>query len=348
MSVKGVLLLVTGNIKDVELPFHKPKGKKDAKNLNLNNNLFDNIGSSDLKIIGELDIYNSKERLVMYGFTEGDLENIHELITTDNMLKLKYYGDIVIIKMNKTRIVPIDCNEYESIFNDYFVENKYNESDNEIDEEYNSDNTDSEEEEDKTDSETVDTDIDEDSESYVSTSIVEQDTEISESIDIRDKTIELFTGILNKDKSSKLEEAIYNYSLEIAKKRKIKESFTNMNFKKIYINKSRSILSNVKNDSYIKNKNLVTKIIKGKINVSEVPYMSNQELFPEHWKKIMDEKYKRDKMMYEEKKEAMTNEFKCARCKSRQCTYYELQTRSADESMTTFITCLNCGNRWKN
>lgn len=348
MSVKGVLLLVTGNIKDVELPFHKPNGKKDAKNLNLNNNLFDNIGSSDLKIIVELDIYNSKERLVMYGFTEGDLENIHELITTDNMLKLKYYGDIVIIKMNKTRIVPIDCNEYESIFNDYFVENKYNESDNEIDEEYNSDNTDSEEEEDKTDSETVDTDIDEDSESYVSTSIVEQDTEISESIDIRDKTIELFTGILNKDKSSKLEEAIYNYSLEISKKRKIKESFTNMNFKKIYINKSRSILSNIKNDSYIKNMNLVTKIIKGKINVSEVPYMSNQELFPEHWKKIMDEKYKRDKMMYEEKKEAMTNEFKCARCKSRQCTYYELQTRSADESMTTFITCLNCGNRWKN
>ena len=100
--------------------------------------------------------------------------------------------------------------------------------------------------------------------------------------------------------------------------------------------------------SYIKNKNLVTKIIKGKINVCEVPYMSNQELFPEHWKKIMDEKYKRDKMLYEEKEEAMTNEFKCARCKSRECTYYELQTRSADESMTTFITCLNCGNRWKN
>ena len=76
--------------------------------------------------------------------------------------------------------------------------------------------------------------------------------------------------------------------------------------------------------------------------------MSSQELFPEHWKKIMDEKYKRDKMLYEEKHEAMTDAFKCGRCKSRECTYYELQTRSADESMTTFITCLKCGNRWKN
>ena len=45
--------------------------------------------------------------------------------------------------------------------------------------------------------------------------------------------------------------------------------------------------------------------------------------------------------------EAMTDQFKCGRCKSRKCIYYELQTRSADEGMTIFITCLNCGNRWR-
>ncbi len=44
---------------------------------------------------------------------------------------------------------------------------------------------------------------------------------------------------------------------------------------------------------------------------------------------------------------AMTDEFKCKRCKSRKTTYYEMQTRSADEPMTIFITCLTCGNRWK-
>jgi transcription elongation factor S-II len=45
--------------------------------------------------------------------------------------------------------------------------------------------------------------------------------------------------------------------------------------------------------------------------------------------------------------EAATDAFKCPRCKQRQCTYFQLQTRSADEPMTTFVTCVVCNNRWK-
>lgn len=39
--------------------------------------------------------------------------------------------------------------------------------------------------------------------------------------------------------------------------------------------------------------------------------------------------------------------FKCAKCGKRKTTYTQLQTRSADEPMTTFVLCLECGNRWK-
>ena len=39
--------------------------------------------------------------------------------------------------------------------------------------------------------------------------------------------------------------------------------------------------------------------------------------------------------------------FTCGKCKSQNTTYYEMQTRSADEPMTAFITCLKCGKRWK-
>ena len=56
---------------------------------------------------------------------------------------------------------------------------------------------------------------------------------------------------------------------------------------------------------------------------------------------------KRDKLKYEFKPEAMTDQFKCRKCGSRSCSYYEVQTRSADEPMTQFISCLDCGNRWK-
>ncbi|KAI3640578.1 hypothetical protein MIR68_001456 [Amoeboaphelidium protococcarum] len=47
------------------------------------------------------------------------------------------------------------------------------------------------------------------------------------------------------------------------------------------------------------------------------------------------------------KNEAETDQFKCGKCKQRKTKYYQLQTRSADEPMTTFVTCVNCGNRWK-
>lgn len=43
---------------------------------------------------------------------------------------------------------------------------------------------------------------------------------------------------------------------------------------------------------------------------------------------------------------------KCARTNCKECThkntdYFQLQTRSADEPMTTFVTCVCCGNKWK-
>ena len=75
--------------------------------------------------------------------------------------------------------------------------------------------------------------------------------------------------------------------------------------------------------------------------------MDPTHLYPERWKELNDEKYKRDKVLYEVDECAATDLYKCNRCKKRKCTYFELQTRSADESMTIYITCLNCGKRWK-
>jgi transcription elongation factor S-II len=40
-------------------------------------------------------------------------------------------------------------------------------------------------------------------------------------------------------------------------------------------------------------------------------------------------------------------QFKCGKCKSKKTDYYQMQTRSADEPMTTYVTCMACGNRWK-
>ena len=39
--------------------------------------------------------------------------------------------------------------------------------------------------------------------------------------------------------------------------------------------------------------------------------------------------------------------FTCGRCKSTKTTSTQKQTRSADEPMTVFVLCTNCGKRWK-
>jgi DNA-directed RNA polymerase subunit M/transcription elongation factor TFIIS len=164
---------------------------------------------------------------------------------------------------------------------------------------------------------------------------------------IRLKNIEIFNKLINNDLTQIIEKSIYEFTKKICKKRNILPLWTNDIFKKIYLNKSISLYSNIDKDSYIKNENLIDKINNKKINLENIAFMSYQELFPEHSKQFLDEKFKREKLMYEDTQESMTDQFKCGRCKQRKCTYYELQTRSADEGMTIFITCINCGWRWR-
>ena len=39
--------------------------------------------------------------------------------------------------------------------------------------------------------------------------------------------------------------------------------------------------------------------------------------------------------------------YKCRICGGKKTVQHEQQTRSADEPMTIFITCVNCKNTWK-
>lgn len=173
-----------------------------------------------------------------------------------------------------------------------------------------------------------------------------KDTEYS--IEIRNKIVSKLNELLkNNNLSIQIEDAIIQFSKEKASQERIPRNWENELFRKIYLNKARSLYTNLDTTSYVKNPNFKKKIMEGKIKPNDIPNLTFQQVFPEHWKKLMDEKYKKEKMLYEEKQEAMTTQYKCSRCKSRKCTYYELQTRSADESMTIFITCINCGNRWK-
>tara|TARA_B100000900_G_C20378845_1_gene633658 strand:- start:115 stop:648 length:534 start_codon:yes stop_codon:yes gene_type:complete len=153
--------------------------------------------------------------------------------------------------------------------------------------------------------------------------------------------------ICDKKLSRKVEKSIYNYVINLSKERNIQRRWTNKTFKKLYNSKIISIYSNLKSDSYIENVKFLERLKNGDIKPNEVGTLSVYDIFPDNWKELLNAKSKRDKIKYELKPEAMTNLFKCRKCGSRETSYYEVQTRSADEPMTQFITCLKCNNRWK-
>ena len=166
--------------------------------------------------------------------------------------------------------------------------------------------------------------------------------------EFRNKMVKKIDSVVtNMSTTRKIEKSIYNYVINLCKQKGIKQKWTNPLFMNIYLTKSISIYSNLKKDSYIKNKDFLNNVINGKINPEEIANISHFDIFPEIWKDLIDKKISKDKLKYSLKPEAMTDAFKCRKCESRSCSYYEVQTRSADEPMTQFINCLDCGNHWR-
>ena len=78
----------------------------------------------------------------------------------------------------------------------------------------------------------------------------------------------------------------------------------------------------------------------GKIPAEAVPLLSSEDMASDA-RREENAKIREEALFQAERGKttaASTNMFKCARCKKNQCTYFQMQTRSADEPMTTFVT----------
>lgn len=168
--------------------------------------------------------------------------------------------------------------------------------------------------------------------------------------DFRKKILGKINNIVkDKDKkiSTNIEIGIFNYSINESIQKQIIKKWDNPLFCDIYIRRLAVILTNLK-----KNEHLVAKIKNKEINLEEFAYFKHQQIAPEKWESLINMKKLRDDNKYEPKLEAATDNFTCYKCvrekrEAKKCTFYQLQTRGADEPMTTFVTCLTCGARWK-
>jgi DNA-directed RNA polymerase subunit M/transcription elongation factor TFIIS len=144
-----------------------------------------------------------------------------------------------------------------------------------------------------------------------------------------------------------LEACIYNGSLKQARAHNIVRCWKYPLFVHTYKIHARHIASNFNPKSYVENNELFERFQQGEVNFQDIAKMDTYELFPSRWKEQFEAQQIREKRQLEGNRSMATDMFLCTRCHKRECTYYEMQTRSADEPMTIFITCLNCGKHWR-
>ncbi|KAM0733223.1 Transcription elongation factor S-II [Formica fusca] len=113
-----------------------------------------------------------------------------------------------------------------------------------------------------------------------------------------------------------------------------------------YKNRVRSRVANLRD---MKNPNLRTNFLVGAITPSRLAVMTAEEMASDEIKQLR-EQFKKEAIndaQLATVQGTKTDLLKCGKCKKRNCTYNQVQTRSADEPMTTFVLCNECGNRWK-
>ena len=90
--------------------------------------------------------------------------------------------------------------------------------------------------------------------------------------------------------SRNIEKSIYNYTIKLSVELNITRSWENIIFLKLYLSKVRSIYSNIKPDSYIKNTDFLKRILNGDINIEKISQLTRMEIYPDNWKELIDNK----------------------------------------------------------
>ncbi len=173
---------------------------------------------------------------------------------------------------------------------------------------------------------------------------------------VRDMMAEMLTEIIDKTDAdadttdvivTNCEKGIFNATIEACQRHGIRARWDVPWFERMYRSMGLRVLSNIDPDSYIHNAGLLPKLIAREIMPHELAFMAYPELFPEVWREPQERINIKLQKAFSVDMSRVTDQYKCMRCKQRKCTFYEMQTRSADEPMTRFITCQHCKKTWK-
>ena len=157
---------------------------------------------------------------------------------------------------------------------------------------------------------------------------------------------ELFKILKKKNISKQIENEIYNKTVNTADNKNISCDWELSKFRYIYLRLMLSIYNNLNKNGYVKNNFLIKQLTNKKLDVKDLVELNPQKMFPKNWEELIKRETAAHEILCTNALASVTDIYKCGKCKKNRCTYYQLQIRSGDEPMTTFITCVECGNNW--
>jgi DNA-directed RNA polymerase subunit M/transcription elongation factor TFIIS len=336
--VNAVIISINGTIGDIQIP---------AKTADVLEWMRKKYKNTEIQFQGKIqDSIKDTQWLSIFAATNGTEEQINQHILPSPFDEESYTGPIVILSTeseeqeqydkNISAYVNLKADHYESIYQEW----TFADTESEADIEEIIENEDEEIEE-------IIDDVEEDEEivtreiQYVARPIQTHSKNVFIECGIRDKVIENFKEFV--DNSEQLEEAILHVVCEQAIKENIDVDWNNRVFWNMYRSKSISFYEHLRRSD----REIITKLKDGEITYRQFAEMNAVDLCPARWKESIEKIIESEKKLYS-KNESAAIFMWCSACKKKtKCDYYQMQTRSADEPMTTFVTCLECDRKWK-
>eukprot|EP00798_Chlamydomonas_sp_ICE-L_P000155 gene155-biopygen13 len=149
-----------------------------------------------------------------------------------------------------------------------------------------------------------------------------------------------------------METAVFNRTLEKCDSLNVTRSWSNPLFISVYCSVLRFVLSNIDSSCYVENhalsqrlsclvdnnpdNNKTGSVVSPHLRPRDIPFLRAEDALPLLWNDIILRSRERDQYIMNARPNATTDQFKCARCKQRQCSYVEVQTRCGATSRLPF------------
>lgn len=343
--VYGVLISTSASIGEFQIP------SKTADVLEWIRKKYKN---PDIQFQGKIqDPVKDTQYLAIFASSTGDEEQINQHMLPSPFDEETYTGQILILatesdnqdeyEQNVLSYVNLRSEHYETLYQEWTF--AVDEEEDDVAEEDVEDDDDQEVEYEEEEEEEVTHQL-----THVPRAITTQSANVFVECNIRDKVVENFVELLDTEELAKdLEESVLHVVVEQAIKENMEVDWSNRVFWNMYRSKAISMYENLRgNASYVQNnENWISKLKTGELTAKTLAEMNAVDLCPARWKTSIERIIETEKKLYAKNENAAIFMW-CSSCKKKsKCDYYQMQTRSADEPMTTFVTCLECDRKWK-